>query len=155
MSAALGLRARPAARAASRRPLADLARVVTELELVAAHPLQEFRDGLYVHRAAERLVQLGVDLCCEVGITALLAAGRKAPAGHAETFRGLGEAGLIPAALAEKMEAAAALRRDLLYDAAAEPDEALHRRLPYLAILLREFGRAVESLGDGPRGRRS
>lgn len=154
MSAALGVTTRPA-RPATRRPLEDLARVVTELELVAAHPFGEFRDGLYVHRAAERLVQLGVDLACEVGLAALLDAGRKAPAGHAETFRDLGKAGLVPAALAEKMAGAAELRRDLLYAAAAEPDEALHRRLPFLAILLREFGRAAEALTESPRGRRA
>lgn len=153
MSAPAGVASRPGVRTAPRRPLAELARVVTELELVAGHSLQEFREGLYVHRAAERLVQLGVDLCCELGLAALVAAGRKVPAGHAETFRELGRAGLVPVALADKMEGAAELRRTLLYDAAAGPDDELHRRLPYLAILLKEFGRTVESLEPGARSR--
>jgi uncharacterized protein YutE (UPF0331/DUF86 family) len=126
-------------------PLEQLADVVRELELVAGHSLQEFRDGMYVRRAAERLVQLAVDLACEMAIAELHEARGRVPSGHEEVFRELGRLGRVDAAMADKMAAAAALRRDLLYAPHPDLDDSLHARLPYLAVLLREYGRQLEA----------
>ena len=130
--------------AAPARPIEQLASVVRELELVAGHSLKEFRDGMYVRRAAERLVQLSIDLACELAMAELHAARGRVPSGHEEVFRELGRAGVIPVAMADKMAAAAALRRDLLYAPHPDLDDTLHARLPYLAVLLAEYGRQIE-----------
>lgn len=127
------------------RPIEQLADVVQELELVSGHSLKEFRDGMYVRRAAERLVQLAVDLACELAMAVLHEAGGRVPSGHEDVFRELGRRGVVPAAMADKMAAAAILRRDLLYAPHPELDDALHARLPYLAVLLREYGRQLEA----------
>lgn len=139
-----------------RQALELYAGAVRELELVAGHNMQEFRDGVYVRRAAERLVQFGVDLACELGVTVLDREHARVPEGYEETFRELGRVGVIPSPLAEKMVAAAALRRRVVFgwppqpgeddSGPADPYEALHRRLPFLAILLREYGRHLEPL---------
>ncbi len=138
------------------QPLRVLAGVVRELELVAGHSLQEYRDGVYVHRAAERLVQLAVDLACGLGLRALGEAGGRMSSGYEETFQDLASAGLLPAPLAEKMKGTASLRRRITYgwpaqpgedaEALPDPDEELHRRLPFLAVLLREYGRHMETV---------
>ena len=139
-------------------PLETLAGVVRELELVAGHSLQEYRDGMYVKRAAERLVQLGVDLACGLAIQVLGRSRERLPSGSEEVFRDLAKAGLLPLPLAEKMIGVVALRRRILYgfptqpgedadgDVRPDPDEDLHRRLPFLSVLLREYGRHVEEL---------
>ncbi len=142
-----------------------LAGVVRELELVAGHSLREYREGVYVRRTAERILQLAVDVACELGLNVLHEARGRMPSGYEETFHELAKAGFIPAPLAEKMAAAAGLRRRILYgwpvqpdeDEApvapqasaqhrvrADPDEELHRWLPFLAVLLREYGRHME-----------
>ena len=140
------------------RPSADtlavLADVVGELELVAGHSLREFRDGVYVRRAAERLVQLAVDLAGEVALRSLHAAGKRLPESCAEIFRDLAKAGLLAEPMAEKMAGAVDLRQRILlgwggFDSSSvDPDEELHRRLPFLVVLLREFGRRMEEGGE-------
>lgn len=140
-------------------PLEVLAGVVRELELVAGHSLQEFRDGMYVRRAAERLVQMGVDLACGVAIEALRRAQARLPDGCEDAFRDLVKTGRLPGPLGDKMIGTVALRRRILFgwpaqpgDAEktpADPDEDLHRRLPFLAVLLREYGRHMEELLRG------
>ena len=148
-------------------PLEVLAGVVRELELVAGHSLQEFREGIYVRRAAERLVQLGVDLACGVALQALAGEEKaRAPGGCEEAFRELARRERLPGPLAEKMVSAVVLRRRIVFgwppqpgedeELRADPDEDLHRRLPFLAVLLREYGRHMEETLHGPgpsRGR--
>ena len=129
-------------------PLKALALVVDELDLVAAHSLVEFRDGVYVRRAAERLVQLGVDLACEVGMGALAGKRERLPNGYEETFRELGKSGVLDAALAEKMAATAAIRREILYSPLLVASDDFHRRLPFVAVLLREYGKRREEWMD-------
>ena len=140
------------------RPLETLAGVVRELELVAGHSLQEYREGVYVRRAAERLVQLAVDLACEVGLSVLQEERVRMPSGPEETFSELAKAGFLPAQLAEKMSAMVVLRRRILFGwpvqpdeheelakvfhtsarhgGRADPDEVLHRGLPFLAATI-------------------
>jgi uncharacterized protein YutE (UPF0331/DUF86 family) len=141
-------------RIAAKSPLDSiivLADVVRELELVAGHSLREFREGVYVRRAAERLVQLAVDLSCEIALRALNSAGRRLPVGCEEAFRGLHPAGLLAEPLVEKMTSAVDLRRRILmgwggFEPGQDPDEELHRRLPFLVVLFREYGRRMEEI---------
>jgi len=134
--------------------LAMLADVVSELELVAGHSLREFREGVYVRRAAERLVQLAVDLSLEVALRALHVAGKRVPGGCPEIFRDLAKAGLLAEPMAEKMAGAVDLRQRILlgwggFDPGLDPDSEMHLRLPFLVVLLREFGRRMEDLSAG------
>jgi uncharacterized protein YutE (UPF0331/DUF86 family) len=142
------------ARTADRKSLENLAAVVRELELVSGHSLEEFREGLYVRRAAERLVQLGVDLACELGVGVLLGSGRaRRLDGYEEVFMELGSAGFIPGQLAQKMVGAAALRRRLVFASVNGAEHELHQRLPFLTVLLREYGRHVETLLKSPHSK--
>jgi len=125
-------------------PLKALAQVVDELDLVAAHSLVEFREGVYARRAAERLVQLAVDLACEVGLAALSCLRERLPNGYEETFRELGKAGVLDGALAEKMASAVAIRRGMLYSPSLVGNDDFHRRLPFVAVLMREYGKRME-----------
>lgn len=129
----------------ARKPLEGLALVVRELEMVAGHSLQEFREGIYVRRAAERLVQLGVDLACELGICMLVGRARNLKLeGYEETFCALGEKGIISVQLAEKLVSTAELRRRIVFASGNGAEDDLHRRLPFLAVLLKEYGRSAE-----------
>lgn len=135
-------------------PLEGFAAVVAEFEMVAAHGLEEYRSSLYVRRAAERLVQMAADLACDINCRILAAVKGRLPAGYEESFRDMADQGLLPAAVAEKMAAVAALRRSLLYDSRPDLDEQVHRRLPFYAILLREYGRSIEQALDTLEGRK-
>lgn len=139
---------------AARKPLEGLAQVVGELEMVAAHSLQEFREGIYVRRAAERLVQLGVDLACELGACLLLGKTKSLKLeGYEETFQFLGEKGFISPQLAEKLVSSAELRRRIVFACDDGQSDDLHRRLPFIAVLLKEYGRSVENVLASPRKR--
>jgi uncharacterized protein YutE (UPF0331/DUF86 family) len=127
-------------------PLKVLARVVQELELVAGHSLEEYRSSVYVRRSSERLVQLGVDLSCEIACGLLFQKSGRLPTGYEEAFHELGREGILSKALTEKLAAAATLRREILYEAEPGNDEGLHKRLSYLAVLFREFGRQTEEI---------
>jgi len=146
------------ARPAAPRPVASLERfaeVVREFELVAAHSLEEYRSSIYIRRSAERLVQLSCDMAVEMNCRLLAETKAPAPGGYEESFKSLAEEGLLPGPLAEKMLAVVDLRRSLLYDDSPGLDEQVHKRLPYFAVLLREYGKHMESVIDSlPAGRR-
>lgn len=127
-------------------PLALLARVVQEFELVAGHNLEEYRSSIYVRRSAERLVQLGTDLSCEIACGLVFQKTGRLPSGYEEAFHEAAREGILSKALAEKLAAAASLRREILYEAEALNDEGLHKRLSYLSVLFREFGRQAEEI---------
>ncbi len=121
--------------------------MVRELEMVAEHSLQEFREGIYVRRAAERLVQLGVDLACELGACLLLGRAKGAkPEGYEETFQALGERGFISMQMAEKLVSSVELRRRIVFACDDGQGDDLHRRLPFIAVLLKEYGRCIEKV---------
>ena len=139
------------ARISPKRPVDSLVRfaeVVREFELVAAHSLEEYRSSIYVRRSAERLVQLSCDLAVEMNCRLVADATGKAPAGYEESFKALAEEDLLPGPLAEKLGALVSLRRSLLYDDSPALDAEVHKRLPYFAVLLREYGKHLESVID-------
>lgn len=144
-------------RIATRRPavpIRDFAAVVHEFDLVSRHSLEEYRSGVYVRRAAERLVQLACDLACEINCLMLVGAKGRPPEGFEESFHAMAKEGLLPAPLADKMLAVVALRRRLIYGTDPDGDEQVHRRLPFFAVLLREYGRHIEKVLEGPGGER-
>lgn len=131
-------------------PLENFAALVQEFELLSAHGWEEYRASLYVRRSAERLIQMAVDMACDINCRMLSSLKGRLPEGYEESFREMAEEGFLPASVAEKMLGVVALRRSLLYDSRPELDEQVHRRLPFFAVLLREYGRSVESaLGGG------
>jgi uncharacterized protein YutE (UPF0331/DUF86 family) len=137
------------ARTAASRPVATIERfaeVVREFELVAAHSLEEYRSSIYIRRSAERLVQLSCDMAVEMNCRALAGTKAGAPEGYEESFRLMADAGLLPGPLAEKMSAIAGLRRSLLYDDSPALDGEVHKRLPYFAVLLLEYGKQMEEV---------
>jgi len=140
-----------------KRPVAILERfaeVVREFELVSAHSLEEYRSSIYVRRSAERLVQLSCDMAVEMNCRLLAESTGRAPEGYEEAFKGMADEGLLPGPLAEKMLAMVGLRRSLLYDDSPGLDEQVHKRLPYFAVLLREYGKHMEGVVDSvPAGR--
>ena len=145
-------------RTAPNRPVSTMERfaeVVREFELVAAHSLMEYRSSIYVRRSAERLVQLSCDMAVAMNCRLLADRGVRAPGGYVEAFKALAEEGLLPGPLAEKMLAIVELRRSLLYDDSPALDELVHKRLPYFAVLLCEYGRHMESVMDASPQRTS
>lgn len=139
------------ARTSPKRPVATLERfaeVVREFELVSAHSLEEYRSSIYVRRSAERLVQLSCDMAVEMNCRLVGDSTGKIPAGYEEAFKAMAEEGLLPGPLAEKMGAMVSLRRSLLYDDSPSLDEQVHKRLPYFAVLLREYGKHMEGIID-------
>ena len=133
-------------------PIRDFAAVVHEFDLVSRHSLEEYRSGVYVRRAAERLVQLACDLACEINCIMLIRAKVRPPEGFEESFRAMAGEGLLPAPLAEKMLSVVALRHKLIYGTDPDGDEQVHRRLPFFAVLLREYGRHIEEVLEGMGG---
>ena len=100
-------------------------------------------------QSAERLVQLAVDMACDINCRMLSSLKGRLPEGYEESFREMAAEGLLPQPVAEKMLGVVALRRSLLYDSRPDLDEQIHRRLPFFAVLLREYGRSVESALEG------
>jgi len=139
------------AKTTPQRPVATIERfaeVVREFELVSAHSLEEYRSSIYVRRSAERLVQLSCDMAVEMNCRMLAGTKSRAPGGYEEAFKSMADEGFLPGPLAEKMLAMVSLRRSLLYDDSPALDEQVHKRLPYFAVLLREYGKCMEEEMD-------
>ncbi len=126
-------------------PVERLAAAVRELEIMSSHSLEEYRTSPYVRRAVERLIQLVVDLACEINCCLVVRGGGRMPEGYEESFTALARGGVLPEQVSGKMLAMVALRHQLMYDTDPAIDESVHRRLPYFTVLLREYGRHVEA----------
>jgi uncharacterized protein YutE (UPF0331/DUF86 family) len=64
---------------------------------------------------AERQLELGIQICIDIGTQLVMERSVRAPESHADVFRSMAEANLLPADLASRLSAAAKQRNVLVH----------------------------------------
>ncbi|HVY77193.1 MAG TPA: DUF86 domain-containing protein [Solirubrobacterales bacterium] len=95
--------------------------------------------------AAERWLQVAVQICIDLGTQLVSEQSAQPPSDYADVFTTLGQGGVIPAQLAQRLAEAAKQRNLIVHLYLEIDDRAVFASLAHLDDL-REFGSTVEQL---------
>ncbi|MBM4269355.1 MAG: DUF86 domain-containing protein [Deltaproteobacteria bacterium] len=95
--------------------LSQLRERQAHLDRLAAEPREAFLADPIKIGAAERLLQVSIEICLDIGHHLIAAQSLPRPREYRDVFRILGEHGRIPAALAERLEGMAGFRNRLVH----------------------------------------
>jgi uncharacterized protein YutE (UPF0331/DUF86 family) len=95
--------------------------------------------------ATERLLQVSIQICIDLGAQVVAEQSAPPPSNYSDVFKILGDQGVIPADLAQRLGNAARQRNLLVHLYMEIDDRAVFASLAYLDDL-REFAAAVERL---------
>lgn len=104
------------------KKLEQMNRFLEELEEFSAIPYEEFIKNIPFLRASERDFQLIVDLAGEINTELLLGCGKEIPDGYRRSFLMLGDEGILPKELAEKLAKSVKIRNILVHEYEIEED---------------------------------
>jgi len=93
--------------------------------------------------AAERTLQVAIEICLDVGHHLIVALGLRRPSEYREVFRILGEGGVVPPAFAGRLERMASFRNRLVHGYAAVDPQRIYDFLQHDRQDFEEFARAV------------
>ena len=99
-----------------RRKIATISRNLDPLAAVDGITLDDYQDDLYRKKGTERLLQEAVEAAVDTNLHLLRANGVATPTDYYESFISLGQAGVIPRELAERLAPAAGLRNRLVHE---------------------------------------
>jgi uncharacterized protein YutE (UPF0331/DUF86 family) len=123
--------------------LAQLRERQGTLEQLSQEPREEFlRDPIKVG-AAERGLQVGIEICLDLGHHLIAGLGLPRPTEYREVFRILGEAGVIAPEFAARLEPMAAFRNRLVHVYADVDPEQVYEFLRVNRSDLEDFARAI------------
>ncbi|MFQ5743875.1 MAG: DUF86 domain-containing protein [Acidobacteriota bacterium] len=126
-----------------RRKMAVIARNLDDLAAIAGLSLAAYQSDRFRKKGTERLLQETVEAAVDVNIHLLRMAAAPTPPDYYESFTALGRAGIISAALAERLAPAAGLRNRLVHEY-DEIDDAIV--LEAVGEARREFGEYVAAI---------
>jgi len=121
-----------------RRKIATISRNLDALEAVDGIALDAYRSDLFRKKGTERLLQEAVEAAVDTNLHLLRTTGAAMPTDYYKSFISLGQAGIIPQDLAERLAPAAGLRNRLVHEYDDIDD----------TIVLKAVSEARQSLGD-------
>jgi len=127
-----------------RRKIARISRNLDALAVVDGIALDDYRGDLYRKKGTERLLQETVEAAVDTNLHLLRTAGAATPTDYYESFISLGQAGVIPLELAERLAPAAGLRNRLVHEYDDIDDEIVLKAVSEARQSLREYVAAVE-----------
>ena len=127
-----------------RRKITTILRNINALEAVDGIALNAYRSDLYRKKGTERLLQETVEAAVDTNLHVLRAIGAATPTDYYKSFISLGQAGVIPQELAERLAPAAGLRNRLVHEYDDIDDEIVLKAVSEARQLLREYVAAVE-----------
>ena len=129
--------------------LRRLEKLIEDLEKIAEEGEAAYLADTRTRMAAERQLELAVQICIDLGTQLVMERPVRAPESYADVFKAMGEAGLLPTDLAERLEDAAGQRNLLVHLYMDVIDERVFESLNSLDDL-RRFGEIVgrEVSGD-------
>jgi uncharacterized protein YutE (UPF0331/DUF86 family) len=119
------------------------------LQQLAAKPREDFVADPIACGAAERLLQVSIEICLDLGHHLIAALGLERPSEYRDVFRILGSAGILAAELSGRMELMAAFRNRLVHLYAAIDPARVHGFLQRERADFDEFARAVATFVRG------
>ncbi len=112
------------------RKLVILKGYVEELEPFKNVSLEEYKKDYVKKRAAERLVQLIVEVASDISAYVLVESGKAAPKDYYDSFIRAPEVGLVSQALADKLAPFAGLRNRLVHEYGDVRDDIVFKSIP-------------------------
>ena len=125
------------------RKLAKLEQYLRELAAVRPPTFQEYEQSLLHRRAVERLIQLLVDVANDINAYVLVALGQPPPDDYHEGFVRMGEIGVLPADLAERLAPSAGARNILVHEYERIDDRIVFDSVDEALRDFQAYGRAV------------
>jgi len=134
------------------RKLADLQRHREELREFEAITVEAYRADWKIERIVERTLQMMIEICCDVANHIIAEEGLRIGQSVADSFRSLGEGGVLPAQLIPAMVSMGRFRNIVVHQY-ADVDDAivvgiLHEHLGDFAA----FSEAILAFLDRQRG---
>ncbi len=122
--------------------LRRLESLIEDLEKIRAEGEDAYLAQSRLRMAAERELELAVQICIDLGMQLIMERSVRAPESYADVFRAMAEADLLPAELADRLSAAARQRNLLAHLYLEIDDVAVFDSLNHLDDL-RRFGEVV------------
>ena len=113
------------------------------LRQLAATPRPLFLADRIKRSAAERELQVCIEICLDIGHHLIAGSGLPRPAEYRDVFRILGEAGVISADLASRLETMASFRNRLVHGYAEVDPERVYDFLQHECADFDEFARVL------------
>ena len=127
-----------------RRKIATISRNLDALGAVDGIDLDAYRSDLYRKKGTERLLQETVEAAVDTNLHLVRTTGAATPTDYYESFIALGQAGVIPRDLAERLAPAAGLRNRLVHEYDDIDDEIVLKAVSEARESLREYVAVVE-----------
>lgn len=127
--------------------LQRLEQMLEQLEEVRSAGEEAYLDDTRQRLATERLLQLAIQICIDLGAQVVSEQSAAAPSNYSDVFKILGDKEVISADVAERLGNAARQRNLLVHLYMEIDDSAVFASLAYLDDL-REFAAAVGRLAD-------
>ena len=123
--------------------LAQLRERQKVLARLAAEPRDVFVTDPIRVGAAERMLQVSIEICLDIGHHVIVALGLPRPGEHRDVFRILGEQAILPREFAARLERMAAFRNRLVHVYAAIDPAVVHDYLARERGDFDEFARLI------------
>jgi uncharacterized protein YutE (UPF0331/DUF86 family) len=122
--------------------LKRLGKLIEDLEEIRTQGEANYLAEHRVRMAAERQLELGVQICIDIGTQLVMERSVRAPENYADVFRAMAEADLLPRDLADRLSEAAKQRNLLVHLYMEIDDKLVFGSLESLDDL-REFAKVV------------
>jgi uncharacterized protein YutE (UPF0331/DUF86 family) len=126
-----------------RRKLGHIVECLEALRPLARLTLPEYRARLYERKAAERLLQEGIEAALDINAHVIAELGGSVPDEYYGGFVKMGELGVLPAELAGSLAPSAGLRNRLVHEYGALDDA---RVLAAIAVMLDLYPRYIQAV---------
>jgi uncharacterized protein YutE (UPF0331/DUF86 family) len=131
--------------------LQRLEEMLERLEEVRSEGEEAYLGNAQQRAATERLLQLSIQICIDLGAQIVTEQSAPPPSSYSDVFKILGDTGIIPTNMAQRLGNAARQRNLLVHLYMEIDDRAVFASLAYLDDL-REFATAVERLAGPQNG---
>ncbi len=129
--------------------LDSLAAYTRDLCEIQPQNLSAFQRDKMLRRYAERMLQMAIESCIQIGLQVLTEAGFRAPENYHDIFLVLGDHAVLNPPLVSSMTTLVELRNLLVYDQDAVDDVLVYAALKKRVDDLEEFERAIQAYARG------
>lgn len=127
-----------------RRKLVKISEYLGELEPITRFGLDEYRKNYFTKHTAERLIELIVEAAVDINGLMAVELGESPPQNYYSSFLKLGEMGVLPEGLANKLAPFAGLRNRLVHEYEDIRDSLVYKNTKIMVGLFPEYLQKVE-----------
>jgi len=121
---------------------------LTEIETLTKYTLDEYLSNHFIHRTAERLLQLIVEVSTDINGYLLVDAGEKPPSSYYDSFTNLIQPGILDRELALKLAPTTGLRNRLVHDYEEIDNELVYRGIGVITEIYHKYIESIEAYLD-------